>query len=321
MKRNEFFKLAMSAGLSAKLALAREAVEKPVTAAGPLPRRPLGKTGEKVSIIGFGGNVVKNEEQDVVRKVVAEAIEAGVNYFDNSPRYGNTEVKLGPVLEPFRRKIFLACKTGIRDAAGARLELEHSLELFRTDHFDLYQLHYLHSREDIEQAFGPGGAMETLVKARQEGLARFLGFSAHTVEAAQAAMERFDFDTIMFPFNYVAWYKGNFGSQIVEKAAAEDMGILAIKPGASCRRVGDTDRRFPKCWYVPLVDEEDAALSYYFTLSLPVSSAFPPGEVELFRLALKVARSFIPLSESEKAELARQAASLPPLFEYPAWKS
>ena len=321
MKRSEFFKLTAAAGLSAKLAFAEKAMRSATTAAGPLPRRPLGKTGEKVSIIGFGGNVVKFEEQDVVQQVVAEAIEAGVNYFDNSPRYGDTEVKLGPALEPFRKDIFLACKTGIRDAEGARMELTRSLKRFRTDYFDLYQLHFLNTKEDIDRAFGPGGAMETLVKARQEGLVRYLGFSAHTVEAALAAMENFDFDTIMFPFNYVAWYRGNFGPQVIEKAAARGMGILAIKAGASCRRLERTEHPYPKCWYVPLATEAEAALGYYFALSMPVCTAFPPGEVELFRLALKVTQSFIPLSEQEKAELAERAASLPPLFKYPAWEA
>ena len=320
MKRSDFFKLA-AAGLGARVAFAEEAIKRPIGAAGPLSRRPLGKTGEQVSIIGFGGNVVKNEEQSVVERTVAEAVEAGVNYFDTSPRYGNTEVKLGPALVPYRRDIFLACKTGIRDAEGARMELDRSLKRLHTDHFDLYQLHYLNTRQDVDQAFGPGGAMETLVKAREQGLTRYLGFSAHTVESALAAMERFDFDTVMFPFNYVAWYRGNFGPQVIEKATEKNMGILAIKPGASCRRLERTEHQYPKCWYVPLTTEQEAALGYYFALSLPVTSAFPPGEVELFRLALKVATSFIPLSAKEKAELAALAATLPPLFQYPAWEA
>jgi len=320
MRRSDFFKLT-AAGLGAKLAFAEEAMKKPVGAAGRLARRPLGKTGEQVSIIGFGGNVIKHEEQPVVERTVAEAVEAGVNYFDNSPRYGNTEVKLGPALEPYRKDIFLACKTGIRDAEGARMELERSLKRLHTDYFDLYQLHFLNTKEDIDKAFGPGGAMETLVKAREQGLTRYLGFSAHTVEAALAAMENFDFDTIMFPFNYVAWYREDFGPQVIEKATEKKMGILAIKAGASCRRLKRTEHKYPKCWYVPLTTDQEAALGHYFALSMPIASSFPPGEVELFSLALKVATAFIPLSEKEKTQLAALAQTLPPLFRYPAWET
>ena len=100
---------------------------------------------------------------------VGEAIDRGINYFDVAPSYGNAEQMLGPALAPYRDGVFLACKTGRRDAAGAQEELENSLRLMQTDHFDLYQLHAITSDEDVQQAFGPGGAMETFLKARDAG--------------------------------------------------------------------------------------------------------------------------------------------------------
>ena len=319
MKRSDFIKLTAVAGLSSKLALAVETTNKPIATPGPLPRRPLGKTGEMLSIIGLGGVSVKNEPQSVVDRVVAESVDAGVNYFDVAPHYGDAEILMGSSLKPYRKNIYLACKTMLRDRAGAEKELSRSLKRLQTDYFDLYQLHYLNSPKDIDTVFGPGGAMEILAQARKDGRVRHLGFSAHTVEAALAAMDNFDFDTIMFPLNVVSWYELGFGPQVIGKAAEKGMGIMAIKAGALCGSKEKNDGRFPKCWYIPRDNAKEAALGYYFALSLPITSALPPGEVELFRLGLKLATSFIPLTDKEKAGLAQAAKGLPSIFRYPAW--
>ncbi|HUU26925.1 MAG TPA: aldo/keto reductase [archaeon] len=320
MKRNDFFKLALAAGIGSKSVFAQKLKYLPEGIPGPLPRRPLGKTGEKLSIIAFGGNIIKGEEQPEADRMVREAYEAGVNYFDVAPAYGNAEVLMGPPLEPFREKIFLSCKTQKRDRAGSQAELEQSLRRLHTDYFDLYQHHYLNSKEDIDKVFGPNGAMETLVRAKEKGQARYLGFSAHTVEAAFAAMDHFDFDTIMLPLHYTSWYKGNFGPQVLEKALGKNMGIIAIKPGACCpRERGEVRDEYKKCWYRPFKTEEEIARSYYFTLSLPVTAAIPPQEEKLFKLAVKVAHAFIPLAESEKEELRKEALKGDSIFKYPAW--
>lgn len=320
MKRSDFFKLTVAAGLGLEAVLDRglEASEQKVP--GPLPRRPLGKTGELLSVIGLGGIVVSGEEQAHADKIVREAYEEGINYFDVAPTYGNAEDRLGPALEPFRKEVFLACKTAERDRKGSEKELNQSLEKLRTDYLDLYQVHAVTTKEDIDKAFGPGGAMETFVRARQQGKVRYLGFSAHSVEAAMAAMDRFDFDTILFPINYGCWFKGNFGPQVVEKAHSKGMGILALKPGAHSRRKKGEESKYKKCWYLPLESEKEIARSYYFTLSLPVTAALPPGEEKLWRMALGIAKSFIPVTEVESLALKEKAASIDPLFEYPAWQ-
>ena len=152
-----------------------------------------------------------------------------MNYFDVAPFYGNAQQRLGPALKPYRQKCFLACKTLERDAAGAAKELEHSLKLLKTDHFDLYQLHALTDVEEVEQAFGPGGAMETILKAKQDGKIRYIGFSAHSEEAAHAAMDRFDFDSILFPLSFPIWIKAKFGPSVYKRAKKAGMGILALK--------------------------------------------------------------------------------------------
>ncbi len=288
-----------------------------LAASAPIARRALGRTGEKLSIFGFGGTAVMHIEQAEANNLVAEAFDRGVNYYDVAPSYGNAQERLGPALEPYRKRCFLACKTQKRDKAGAQAELEESLRLLRTDHLDLYQLHAMTTPEDLETAFGPNGAMEVFVAAKKAGKVRFLGFSAHSAETALAAMERFAFDTILFPINAVMFAKADFGPQVVERARAKGMGILAIK--AMCRgkypENFPQDKRTAKCWYAPMTLPEEAALAYRWTLSQPVTAAVPPGNPAWFRLALDTAQSFKPITKAETKRLLQSAEDAEPLFE------
>jgi aryl-alcohol dehydrogenase-like predicted oxidoreductase len=164
-----------------------------------MEKRQLGKTSESLSMIGFGGILVMDEDPPTASRLVAEAVDRGINYFDVAPTYGNAEERLGPALEPYRKSVFLACKTEKRTAAEATEALHGSLEHLRTDYFDLYQLHAVTTMEEVEQILGPGGALEAFVQAREEGLVRYLGFSAHSEEAAVALLDGFGFDSILFP--------------------------------------------------------------------------------------------------------------------------
>jgi len=288
-------------------------------AARLIPKRKLGRTGEKLSIIGMGGIVVMGYGQDEANRIVREAIDRGVNYFDVAPSYGDGEAeeKLGPALQGYRDRVFLACKTAVRDREGALKELETSLKRLHTDHFDLYQLHALTTKEDVEKALGPGGAMETFVKAREQGKVRFLGFSAHSVEAALSAMDRFRFDTILFPFNWVCFYRGDFGPQVIKAAKAKGMGMLALKAMARSPWPEGARHDYPKCWYQPVSDLEEAALALRFTLSEPITAAIPPGENRLFQMALSIAQRFKPLTQKERELIQAKAADLQPIFRYP----
>jgi predicted aldo/keto reductase-like oxidoreductase len=282
-----------------------------------IEKRSLGRTGEMLSIIGFGGIVVRDATPSEASELVKLAIDSGINYFDVAPSYGDAEIKLGPALEPYRKDVFLACKTGERTKAEAREELEQSLKNLRTDHFDLYQHHAVTSMEDVDILLGKGGAMETFVEAKKEGKIRFIGFSAHSVEAAMALMERFDFDTILFPFNFTAWHSGNFGPQVMARAQEKKMGILALKAMARGPWPEGADRsRYPKCWYEPLTSTDDISLGLRFTLSHPVTAAVPPGEAELFKVALSLRNDIKPLRKSEVVRIKEKAASGVPLFKY-----
>jgi aryl-alcohol dehydrogenase-like predicted oxidoreductase len=295
--------LRASAGEGAKLA--------------PIAQRPLGKTGERLSIIGMGGMLLMNAKQSRANNLVAEAFDRGINYFDVAPFYGDAQQRLGPALEPYRKRSFLACKTDERTKRGSQEELEESLRLLKTDYFDLYQFHYLTTLDDVETVFGPDGAMETFQAAKQAGKVRFLGFSAHSVEAALAAMARYEFDTILFPINFVLFSQANFGPQVLERARRKGMGILALKAMAKTtwpKAMKESQQPNPKCWYQPAALPEEAALGLRWTLSKPITAAVPPGDEKYFHLAMDVAQSFKPIKPDEERLLMERATGVEPIF-------
>ena len=212
----------------------------------------------------------------------------GINYFDVAPSYGNAQAKLGPALKPYRNKCFLACKTTERSAQGAEKELNESLRALYTDHFDLYQLHALSSVEEVEQVFAPGGAMEVFIKARELGKVRFLGFSAHSEDAALLAMKKFDFDTILFPINFNCWHKGDFGPRAFAEARSRNMGILALKAMAMTNLKPGETKPYKNVWYRPVQDDDMAKLALRYTLSKEVTAAIPPGDAEFFWEAMEI---------------------------------
>lgn len=278
-----------------------------------MQRRALGATGEHLSIIGMGGIVVSRLPQPEADAIVAEAVDRGVNYFDVAPTYGDAEERLGPALEPHRDGVFLACKTGKRDAEGARHELERSLRHLHTDHFDLYQLHGLTTLAEVETAFGDGGALETVEAARQEGKVRFIGFSAHSVEAAEEALRRYRFDSILFPFNCVCWHHG-FGPQVLEAAREAGAARLALKALARTNWPEGGEKKWKKCWYQPFDRREEAALALRFTLSQDLTAAVSSGEPTLFKMAVEIAEEFEPVGPDELARIAALAEPLHPIF-------
>ena len=282
----------------------------------PVPRQRYGRTKEKLSIIGFGGMVVKDATPKEAAIFVAQAVDGGVNYFDVAPFYGNAQRRLGSALKPYRRKSFLACKTLQRDATGAAKELGESLKLLKTDYFDLYQLHALTDVEEVTQAFGPRGAMETFLKAKQEGKIRYIGFSAHSEEAAHAALDLFDFDSILFPLSFPTWIGANFGPSVYRRAKKTGMGIIALKAMAHQQWPRGKKHRWNKTFYEPFDEIDHAALGLRFSLHLPVTAMFPPGHWELFRMALKLAQAgaLTPLKNKERKIIKQIAAEADPIF-------
>jgi aryl-alcohol dehydrogenase-like predicted oxidoreductase len=322
MKRRDFLTAGTSIGLAGLLGprLWAQLQADMATPAGPVPRRALGKTGEQLSVIGIGAIALMGGSQAEADRLVAEAIDAGVNYADVAPSYGNGEAeeKLGPALKGKRDRLFLACKTARRDRDGAAQELRTSLTRLGTDHFDLYQMHALQDvQKDVDAALGPGGASEAFREARTQGLVRFLGFSAHSAEAALKAIDSDLFDTILYPVNFVCHHQGNFDQEVLQRAKAKNMGVLALKAMARAAWPAESqaaDRAYPKCWYEPISDPAEAALALRWTLSQGVTAAVPPGDARLFRIALNVAGKDRALAATEEAALKQLASQIGPIF-------
>ena len=273
--------------------------------------RRLGKTEYQISPVVFGGVICMDETQADADRYVAEAVESGVNYFDVAPSYGDAQDRLGPALAPYRQRVYLACKTLERDASGAKAELLHSLSVLQTDYLDLYQFHGVNTWEDLNAIFAPGGAMETALWARREGIIRAIGFSTHNETVACAMTEHFRFDTALFPMNWAMGMELNWGSRISRIAAEQDMGLLAMKTFIHRQyREGDA-HPYPKSWAKPIDDERtdlmQAAMAFAF--SRGAAALVPPGNIRHFRMMRDLVDGVTahPLDDAQRALLRREA--------------
>ena len=269
--------------------------------AAPIPKRPLGRTGVELSILGLGGVTVLGLPQNEVNNLVHRVMDRGVNYLDVAPSY--------------RERWFIADKTLERTRAGAERELHQSLRTLGVETFDLYQFHAVNTLDDVERIFGPGGAAETFLRAREQGKIRYIGFSSHSVKAALAMLERFDFDTVLFPVNYVMYFKENFGPQVIDKARRKGVARLALKAHARGRWPGGKrSGPYAHYWFEPVRTRHELDLALRFALSQPITAAVGPGIRELFEWALEIAARFRPLTPKEQDELRKLATDAVPLF-------
>jgi aryl-alcohol dehydrogenase-like predicted oxidoreductase len=306
MKRREFLKSAAATGLTSHTLLGAQE---------GLPKRTY-KDDVKLSTIGFGGIIMLGQEQPKANRIVAEAVGRGLNYFDVAPSYGDGEAeeKLGIALQPYRKNVFLACKAEKRDGQGARAQLESSLKRLKTDHFDLYQFHAVKTPQEAKQIMGPDGAGKVFTKAKKDGIVRYIGFSAHGVEAAKILINGMQLDSVLFPVNYVNYAEGDFGPQILAEAMKKGLARLALKSLALTTWNPGEEKTYANCWYRPIEDRATAEKALRFTLSENVTAAIPPGYEKFLRMAMDIASQFKPLSSAERQELMASAKGLTPTF-------
>lgn len=277
-------------------------------------KRRLGKTGFEVFPVVYGGMVSMNDGQDASHNYVPWAIDRGANYFDVAPNYGDAEVVMGNALRPYRKNVYLACKSRQRFRKQAEAEFERSLQRLHTDHFDVYQIHELSTMKDVDEAFGPDGIMEMMVKAKQDGSVRKLGFSAHSEEAALKAMSLYEFDTVMFPVNWQLNKLRGQGTEVCREAKKQDMGILAIKPfvhrGWKGREEKESSTYPGKAWYKPMDtdDREFAIATLRYALDMGVDVLVPPGNFRSFSFCIDNIEEVLgkPLSAYEKKLLDKE---------------
>ena len=263
-----------------------------------IPRAPFGSTGHVSSRVLFGAAALGGMSQARADATMAEVLELGINHVDTAASYGDAEIRLHDFLASHRAEVFLATKTGERSGSEARRELEQSLVRMGVDHVDLIQLHNLVEPDEWEVAHGPGGAVEALVQARDEGLVRFIGVTGHGTRIADMHLrstERFAFDSVLLPCNHLMLgnpaYRASFDT-LVARCAERGTAVQTIKSVARRRWPADsTDPHFS--WYQPLPAGDALARGVAFVLSRP----------GLFLNSSSDARLLRPICEAAAGEL------------------
>lgn len=283
-------------------------------------KRTLGRTGHESTVAIFGGAALGESTEAEAHAALDMAEAAGVNHIDIAPTYGHAEAVTGPWLESRRDKFFVGCKTGIRDREGSWEELHASLKRLRTDKFDLYQLHAVTNFDELDAAMKPGGAIETLKRARDEGLTKWLGITGHGIEVAAVqakALELFDFDTVMFPLNPVLYANPKYradAERLLAMCAERNVGVQIIKSIAK-GPWADRDKATYNTWYEPFDQQERINEGVHFALSQhPVAAIAIAGDTRLLPMVIKAADSFAPMSDEAQAALIERAEELEPLF-------
>ena len=282
-----------------------------------MEKRRLGKTEHMSSILIFGSFALFRVTQKAADAALEMALENGINHVDVSPVYGDAEKHLGAWFKRNGKKFFLGCKTHERTRAAARESLKRSLDTLKVDSFDLFQLHGVDDIKTLDTVLGPGGAMEAVLEARQQGLLRFIGITGHNPPLQKKALERFDFDTVMFPLNRIHavhptdW--NNF-APLLETARQKDVGVMAIKSVAKRAWEGPQARSHPyNTWYEPFDDASEIEKSLWYTLSQDITAAVLPGELRLWPMIIETAQRFKPLDRKAQQEYMAQAAQYQPL--------
>lgn len=263
-------------------------------AQGPgIPKRMLGKTGLTVTQLGLGGESLLSMDgkEDEALAYVAEALKLGIDYFDTAPIYKPSEERLGKILPTFRNQVTLASKTHDRTRDGSLRILEKSLKKLNTDYLDIWQIHHIDHMDEVEQIFAPGGAMEALQEARDQGMVRFLGITGHYDPTPLVeTLRRFDFDTILTVANAADVHQHSFIKKVLPVALSQNLGIIGMKV---CSR---------GFLFAPrkLYSMEEA---FRYVLSLPLSTTIiGHDDIKQLHENIMIARDFHPMTDEEMRE-------------------
>lgn len=276
-----------------------------------MERRRLGRTGHMSTVVALGTAGIGRIPQETADPAVQLVLDHGVNHVDVAPSYGDAELRLRPWMAQIRSRIFLGCKTRQRNRDDAWAELHRSLERLGTDRLDLYQLHAVGKLHELDACTQPGGALEALVRARKEGITRWLGITGHTHDAPRThleALRRFDFDTVMFPLNFILWADPDYRADakaLLDECARRDVGVQIIKTAAK-DSYGDRPRTHTT-WYEPFTDPAMIDRAVAFNLARPVATLCSTGDVTVLPLFLAAAERFRAMTQDEEAALIAEA--------------
>lgn len=283
-----------------------------------IPTASFGRTGHESTRLIFGAAAFSDVSQDVADRTMELVIEAGFNHIDTAASYGDSELRLGPWMARHRNDFFLATKTGERTAQAAYDQIRRSLERLRVDQVDLIQLHNLVDESEWETAMGPGGALEAAVRARDEGLVRFIGVTGHGVPVAamhRRALERFDFDSVLLPYSYMLVQNPVYSADFDTLQALAREQNVAVQTIKSITRAPWGDRAATtSTWYEPLQDQADIDLAVHWVLGRQGVFLNTASDVTLLPMVIDASNRFTARPSDETMRRLVQERSMEPLF-------
>jgi len=287
-----------------------------------IERMEFGRTGHQSSQVIFGAAALGAMRQERADELLSVLLEFGINHIDTAADYGDSELRLAPWLATHRSDFFLASKTGDRTGPKARASLERSLERLGIDHLDLIQLHNLVEDDDWEVAHGPGGAVEALAKARDEGLVRFVGVTGHGKRIAAAhrrSLERFDFDSILLPYNFSLLKDERYREElhdVLATCAQRRVAVQTIKSIARRRWVDDASPHFS--WYEPLRDRPALTRAVHYVMANHQVFLNTSSDATLLRPILEAAAAPTELPSDAELDADMVTQGIEPLFDWGA---
>jgi aryl-alcohol dehydrogenase-like predicted oxidoreductase len=284
-----------------------------------IPTQAFGRTGHQSTRILFGAAALAQSTEEKTARALELLLEYGLNHIDVAASYGDAELWVGRWMREHRDRFFLATKTGQRSYQGARDEIRRSLERLQVDRVDLIQLHHLVEPEDWEQAFSEEGALRACAEAREEGLLRFIGVTGHGTRVAaihRASLERFDFDSVLLPYNFLQVsdpeYASDFES-LFEICRERKVAVQTIKCIAR-RRWPENAAPRTTTWYEPLEEQADIDRAVHWALSRPMIFVNSASDVALLERMLRAAESFGEAPDESAMEQAVASREMAPLF-------
>ena len=281
-------------------------------------KQPFGRTGHMSTATLFGAAALGRVTQEEADRTLDLLLEYGVNHIDTAASYGDAELRIGPWMPQHRNEFFLATKTGERTYEAAKEEFYHSLERLQVDQVDLIQLHNLVHPDDWDVAMGPGGALEAAVEAREQGLVRFIGVTGHGTAAPsmhRRSLERFDFDSVLFPVNYPMMQNERYAADaddLISLCEERNVAVQTIK--SITRGPWATTERMRATWYQPLEEQGDIDLAVHWLLGRPGVFLNTVGDIHVLPRVLDAASRYQqrPSDEAMSALVAQE--HMTPLF-------
>ncbi|HEX5836290.1 MAG TPA: aldo/keto reductase [Anaerolineales bacterium] len=281
-------------------------------------KRRFGRSGHMSTIAIFGGAAFYEISQADADRVMEQVIEAGINHIDIAPSYGQAEERVGPWMKRERGRFFLGCKTMERTKEGAWNELRQSLKRLQTDTFDLYQCHAITTLQELDSVTMAGGALEAFEEARREGLVKHLGITGHGVNAPEIyleALQRFDFDSVLFPLNFVQMGNPDYrrhAKELISVCRAKDVGTMVIK-AVTKAPWGDREHT-ATTWYEPFDQMDEIQRAVNFALSYEITGLCTVGDVRILPMFLQACENFVELNHEQMEELIELGRQYEPLF-------